>query len=361
MLTVAAALFVLSLLIIFHEWGHFLAARLCGVQVLRFSVGFGPRLLGKTIGETEFCISAIPLGGYVKLLGEGEEEIPPHLRDRAFSAKPLGQRAFIVFAGPLFNFLLAWFIFTLFFAVKGKPLLLPEVGKVLDNGPAAQAGIKPGDLVTAVNGVPVRTWDDLTRLVRNHGSRPLVLRIKRKEEILTIRLRPQIRTVKNLFGEEVRVPVIGIVASGRFVTQKIPPYRAFTEGLIRTLALIKLTLVAIVKLVERVLPLSSLGGPLLIAQMAGQQAREGFLALLLFAGILSVNLGVINLLPIPMLDGGHLFFYGIEALRGRPLSLRTRERIQKVGLALLLALMVLVFYNDLARLFPRWVPHLSRP
>ncbi len=361
MLTVGAALFVLSLLIIIHEWGHFLAARLFGVMVLRFSIGFGPKLFGKTLGETEFCISAVPLGGYVKLLGEGEEEVPPHLRSRAFSQKPLWQRALIVFAGPLFNFLLAWLVFALFFAVKGKPLMLPEVGKVVEGGPAARAGLKPGDLILSVDGVEVRTWEDLTREIRKHNARPLLLRVKRADRVLKVRLQPEIRTVKNLFGEEVKVPVIGIVASGRFETERVSPVFALWEGFLRMLTLIKLTLVAIVKLIERVLPLSSLGGPLLIAQMAGEQAREGFLALLLFSGILSVNLGVINLLPVPMLDGGHLVFYALEAVRGRPLSARTQERIQKVGLALLLALMVLVFYNDLLRLFPRWVPRIPHP
>ncbi len=361
MLTVAAALFVLSLLILIHEWGHFLAARLCGVMVLRFSIGFGPKLLGKTLGETEFCLSAVPLGGYVKLLGEGEEEVPPHLHSRAFSHKPLWQRALIVFAGPLFNFLLAWLIFALFFAVKGKPLMLPEVGKVIEGGPAAKAGLKPGDLILAVDGVEVRTWDDLTREIRKHTDRPLLLKVRRQDRIFEIRLHPEIKTVKNLFGEEIRVPVIGIMASGRFETERVSPISALWEGFARMLALIKLTVVAIAKLIQRVLPLSSLGGPLLIAQMAGEQAREGFLALLLFSGILSVNLGVINLLPIPMLDGGHLVFYTVEAVRGRPLSARTQEKIQKVGLAILLALMVLVFYNDLLRLFPRWVPRIPHP
>ncbi|MBX6423494.1 RIP metalloprotease RseP [Thermosulfurimonas sp. F29] len=361
MLTVAAALFVLSLLIIIHEWGHFLAARLCGVRVLRFSIGFGPRIFGKTVGETDFCVSAVPLGGYVKLLGEGEEEVPPEWRHRAFSTRPLWQRALIVAAGPVFNFLLAWLVFTLFFVVKGRPLLLPEVGKVLPESPAARAGLKPGDRILSVDGVRVRTWEELTRAVRKHTERPLLLVLKRGDRTLRIRLRPEVKETRNIFGETIRVPVIGIVASGRFETERVAPWSAVWEGLARTLSLIKLTLVAIVKLVERVLPLSSLGGPLLIAQMAGQQAREGFLALLLFAGILSVNLGVINLLPIPMLDGGHLVFYAVEAVRGRPLSPKTQERIQKVGLALLITLMVLVFYNDLVRLFPRWVPRIPHP
>ncbi|QJA05341.1 RIP metalloprotease RseP [Thermosulfurimonas marina] len=357
MLTLAAALFVLSLLIIFHEWGHFVLARLCGVRVLRFSVGFGPVLLSRQLGETEFCLSAVPLGGYVKLLGENPETpLSPEERPRSFSEKPLWQRALIVAAGPLFNLLLAWLVFALFFGVKGKPQVLPEVGKVLSGSPAEAAGLRPGDLILSVNGRPVRTWEELTERVRKEGLRPLLLEVRRQKEVLQIRLVPQLREVRNLFGEKEKVPVIGIVASGRVLTEKVPPWRAFWEALVRVGELTRLTVVALVKLLERALPLSSLGGPLLIAQMAGQQARQGLLALLLFSGVLSVNLAVINLLPVPMLDGGHLVFYAVEALRGRPLSPRTQERIQKVGLALLIALMVLVFYNDLARLFPRWVP-----
>ncbi|RUM89553.1 MAG: RIP metalloprotease RseP [Thermodesulfatator sp.] len=357
MLTIAAALFVLSLLIIFHEWGHFLVARLCGVQVHRFSVGFGPVLLCRRLGETEFCLSTIPLGGYVKLLGENPEEpLLPEERPRAFSEKPLWQRTLIVAAGPLSNFLLAWLIFVVFFGLKGKPHVLPEVGQVISGSPAEAAGLRPGDLILAVNGRRVRTWEELTERVRREGLRPLILEVRRGKRTFKLRVVAQVREVHDLFGERKRVPVIGIVASGRVATERLSPFRALWEAWVRVAELTRLTVVAIVKLLERALPLSSLGGPLLIAQMAGEQARQGFLALLLFSGILSVNLAVINLLPVPMLDGGHLVFYGVEALRGRPLSPRTQERIQKVGLALLIALMVLVFYNDLVRLFPRWRP-----
>ena len=356
MITIVAALFVLSLLILVHEWGHFLAARLFGVRVERFSIGFGPRLWGLKKGDTDFCISAIPLGGYVKLLGEGEEVLSPSEKPYAFSEKPLWQRAAIVFAGPLFNFLLAWLIFSLFFVLKGKPYVLPEVGKVMAGSPAEKAGLKAGDLILEINGVAVKTWEELTQEVRRSGGRDLRLTIKRGKETLVVTVVPEVREVKNLFGETEKVPVLGIVASGSFRTESLPPWAALWEGLAKMFSVTKLTFMALVKLIERALPLSSLGGPLLIAQMAGEQAKQGFMALLLFSGVLSVNLGIINLLPIPMLDGGHLFFYTLEAVRGRPLSPQTQERLQKIGLALLIALMVLVFYNDLARLFPRWIP-----
>ncbi len=356
MLTVLAALFVLSLLILVHEWGHFLAARFFGVRVLRFSIGFGPRLGGLRWGETDFCVSLVPLGGYVKLLGEGEEPLSPGDRPYAFSEKPLWQRAAIVFAGPFFNFLLAWLIFALFFALKGRPYLLPEVGKIMEGSPAEKAGLRPGDLIREVNGVRINSWEDLTREVRRSAGQQVRLRIEREGQILVLEITPEVREVKNIFGETEKVPVIGIVASGKMRTEKIAPWMALWEGLVKMFSVLKLTLVALLKLIERALPLSTLGGPLLIAQMAGEQARQGFMALLLFSGILSVNLGLINLLPIPMLDGGHLVFYAVEAVRGKPLSPQTQERLQKIGLAFLLALMILVFYNDLLRLFPKWWP-----
>ena len=356
MLTVLAALFVLSLLIWVHEWGHFLAARLFRVRVERFSIGFGPRLGGIQVGETDFCVSAVPLGGYVKLYGESEAEILGAEREYAFSTKPLWQRAAIVLAGPLFNLLLAWVVFSAFFIFKGKPYVLPEIGQVMAESPAEKAGLKPKDLILEINGLPVKTWEELTAKVRESASETLTLKVKREGQVFTLKVRPEIKEIKNIFGEKHKVPVLGIVASGRFETQRIPLWRAFIEGGLKMVSVVELTIKALWKLVERALPFSSLGGPLLIAQMAGEQARQGFMALLLFAGILSVNLGVINLLPIPMLDGGHLFFYALEGVRGRPISPRTQERLQKVGLAFLLALMVLVFYNDLLRLFPRWIP-----
>ncbi len=358
MITVLSALFVLSLLIIAHEWGHFLAARLLGVRVLIFSVGFGPKLFGVMRGETEFRVSAVPLGGYVKLLGEGDEDFSPADRPFAFSERPLWQKAFIVAAGPVFNLLLAWVIFTAFFLVKGKPVVLPEVGQVVKGSPAEKAGLAPKDLILEVNGKKVNDWETLTKLIRESGAERLTLKVRRGDRVLELVVRPQVREIKDIFGETKKVPVIGIVASGKIVTERIPPWSAFWWGLEKTFSVFAVTVKALIKLIERAIPLSSVGGPLLIAQMAGEQAKQGFMALLLFSGILSVNLAIINLLPIPMLDGGHLFLYAIEGIRGRPLSPKTRERIQKVGLAFIIALSVLVFYNDLLRILPRWMPGL---
>ncbi len=349
--TLVAVVVVLGVLIFFHELGHFLMARLLGVRVLKFSLGFGPKIFGFVRGGTEYCLSAIPLGGYVKLLGESPTEpVSPEEIPASFSHRPLSHRALIVVAGPLANFILAWVFFALVFAFQGKPVYLPQVGKVLPESPAAEAGLKPGDLIIAVDGKPISSWQELNEIVRHSAGRPLKLVVKRGEEKVTLVVTPRLREVKNIFGETVRVPMIGIVSAGKARFERVPPGRALGEAALMVFMMIKLTLVSIVKLIERVLPLSTLGGPIFIAKLAGEQAEAGLWPLVSFMAVLSVNLGVLNLLPIPMLDGGHLALYAVEAIRGKPLSPRTKEYAQKIGLAILLILMVVVFYNDILRL-----------
>ncbi len=349
--TVIGVVVVLGVLIFFHELGHFLMARWVGVRVLKFSLGFGPKIWGFVRGGTEYCISAIPLGGYVKLLGESPgEELRPEDIPYSFSHRPFKDKALIVVAGPLANFILAWIFFALVFTFQGKPVYLPEVGKVLPGTPAAEAGLKPGDLIIAVNGKPIQTWQELNEIIKKSAGRPLKLTIKRGEEKIVVTVTPRLREVKNIFGETVKVPMIGIMAAGKAKFEKTDPARALIDGLVMVFAMIKLTLVSIVKLIERVLPLSTLGGPIFIAKLAGEQAQAGLWPLVSFMAVLSVNLGVLNLLPIPMLDGGHLVLFAIEAIRGKPLSEKTKELIMKVGLAILVVLMMVVFYNDILRL-----------
>ncbi len=349
--TVFAVIVVLGVLIFFHEFGHFLMARLVGVRVLRFSLGFGPKLVGFKRGHTEYCLSAIPLGGYVKLLGENPgEELTPEEIPYSFSHRPLKDRALIVLAGPLANFVLAWIFFALVFTFQGKPVYLPQIGKVLPDSPAAQAGLKPGDLILAVNGRPISTWQELNELIRKSEGKPLTLTVKRGEEKILVTVTPRLREVKNIFGETIKVPLIGVMAAGKARFEKVNPARALSEAFLMVFAMIKLTLVSIVKLIERVLPLSTLGGPIFIAKLAGEQAEAGLWPLVSFMAVLSVNLGVLNLLPIPMLDGGHLVLFLVEALLGRPLPEKAKEVIMKVGLAILVLLMVVVFYNDILRL-----------
>jgi len=333
--------------------GHFLMAKWSGVTVLRFSLGFGPKVLSTQRGETEYCISAIPLGGYVKMLGEDlDEEVSEQDLGRSFPNQPVLKRMGIVLAGPLSNLLLAIVIFTLVYAFSGIPQMTTQIGTVNPGSPAAQAGIQDGDRVLSINGKPMKDWDELSRTIQELGEKPLTLEIQRVEEIKTFEVTAEVREVKNIFGELIKRPVIGITASGSFTVQEVNPLYAGYYSLVQTWNLSKLFLTTVVKLVQRIIPMDTLGGPILIAQMAGQQAREGLLNLVYFTALISVNLGILNLLPIPILDGGHLLFFLVEAILGRPIGIRKMEVAQKVGMVFLILLMAFVFYNDIMRLIP---------
>lgn len=345
---------VLGILIFVHELGHFLVAKAVGVTVQRFSLGFGPKLIAVQRGETEYCLSAVPLGGYVKMLGEEPDgdELSEEEKERSFSGQSVWKRMAIVFAGPFSNILLAIAIFTLIYTFSGMPHLTTEIGTVNPDSPAARAGLKAGDKVLAIDGKPLTNWDDLSQTVQDAGDKTLQLRIQRGEKVFTVDVKPQMQSVKNLFGESVERPLMGVTASGKFYTEEVSPWMAGYYSLVQTWNLTKLFFLTIVKLIERVLPMDTLGGPILIAQMAGQQAREGIINLIYFIALISVNLAILNLLPIPVLDGGHLVFFLLEAILGRPIEVRKIEMAQKVGIFLLLLLMIFVFYNDIMRLLP---------
>lgn len=355
--TILSTVIVLGILIFVHELGHFLVAKRSGVTVLRFSLGFGPKIVSMTRGGTEYRLSMIPLGGYVKMLGEdNEEELTEEQRAGSFSEQPVGKRMGIVFAGPAMNFVLAILIFTFLFAFSGIPERAPEIGSVNPGSPAEMAGLQPADRVLAVNGKPINTWEELSESIEKQGQNPLALQVRRGERELTVTVTPAISEVKNLFGETVKRPLIGITASEKYNIKEVNPLSAAYYAVVQTWNLSKLFLLTVVKLIQRIVPLQTLGGPILIAQMAGQQASEGMLNLINFIALISVNLGILNLLPIPVLDGGHLFFFLIEAIIGRPVSIKKVELAQKVGLVVLLALMVVVFYNDIMRLLPGHKP-----
>jgi len=342
---------VLGILIFVHEFGHFAAARRLGVGVTKFSFGFGPKIVGVRRGETEYLLSAIPLGGYVKLVGESEgDAVPPEAAGRAFTAKPLWVRAAVVLAGPLGNLAFAVAVFWVVF-LGGVPVLAPAVGDVVPGSPAARAGLARGDLVTRVGGREVASWEELAAGIRRAGagrSLPLVVRRGGKEfEVLVV---PEIREGRGVFGERVREPKIGIVAGQQVVRRPTTPWSALGRAFAETGRLVHLTVMTVVKLVTRVLPSETLGGPILIAQMAGEQARQGISPFGYFLGLLSVNLAILNLLPIPVLDGGHLFLFALEGFRRRPLSPQARAVAQQVGIAIIVMLTALVFYNDIARL-----------
>lgn len=437
---------VLGVLIVVHELGHFIMARLAGVGVERFSVGFGPVLWRFRGKETEYCVSAIPMGGYVKMMGDDENPleggkgatIDPR---KAFNAKPLAARFLIVFAGPAMNFVLAVVIAALMFMLVGRPVAPAQVGRVVEGGPAAQAGLqtgdriisidgvavhywedvarvvqaagpralkvvvkgasgertvdltptqtkrrdlfgdeqnvwelgaspyipatigdtvsgdpadqaglKSGDTVTALEGEPVMSWDDLAEKIHQRAGQPTRLEVKRGSETLLITVTPKKGKIPGPDGKEVEAGLVGIRPGGTTLMVRSNPLTATWEGVVWAGDVTAKTAIGLYKWASRQIPSNSIGGPIQIATMAGEQARQGISSLALFTAVISVNLFLLNLLPVPMLDGGHLLFFACEAVLGRPLSVRKREVAQQVGFALLMLLMVFAFYNDFKRI-----------
>ncbi|MBF0434098.1 MAG: RIP metalloprotease RseP [Magnetococcales bacterium] len=352
--TVFWAIVVLGVLIFVHELGHFLVARLFGIRVLVFSLGFGPKIWARTGKDgTEYRLSLVPLGGYVKMLGESgdpEEEIPEALMDQSFAAKSVYQRFGVVFAGPLFNFIFAMLALIIAFMV-GVEEALPVVGSVTEGMPAQKAGIQVGDHIVAINGTTVNRWETMSRRIKDLGETELHLTVERNHVQLEVTVMPQIKEVHNLFGESVRYPLIGVGPSGdqEFVRYGLPT--AVIKGVKQTWMIMDLTVTSIWKLLTRVVPADQIGGPLLIAEMAGKTANQGATSLLFFMALISINLGILNLLPVPILDGGHLFFFTIEAIKGGPVTEKIQSVANRVGLTLLVLLMVWALKNDLTRLF----------
>lgn len=345
------ALLALGVLIFVHELGHFLFAKLFGVTVEKFSLGFGPKIIGKKVGETEYLISAFPLGGYVKMLGEGDEEqVSPEDRNRTFAGKTPLQRIIIVAAGPVFNLLFAFILYVGIFSA-GFPVDAAKVGKVVEGKPAAAAGIKGGDVVVSIDGKKIASWNDMQKEIFESNGRPVAVTVVRDGRELSFTVKPVLLTDKNLLGDTVTVPIIGIESAGQKILQRYNPLEALVNAGKQTLLLIKLTYVVLGKLVQRAIPLDTIGGPIMIAKMAGDQAAEGGSTFFAFLALLSVNLGVLNLLPVPILDGGHIVFNLWELIFRRPVTAKAREVAQQIGLVLLLALMFLAFYNDIARYF----------
>ena len=447
MTTIVSFVVVIGILILIHELGHFFVARWCGVGVERFSIGFGPVLFRWRGKETEYCLSAIPMGGYVKMMGE---ESPleggggaPFDAAKAFALKPLAARFLIVFAGPGMNFVLAAVIFAIVLATVGRPVWPAMVGRVAEGSSAAAAGLRTDDVVTRVDGRPVAYWEDLDRAVAASNGRALDLTVTRgsAEQTLSVtprrttvrdpifrepkeawelgagpRLTPQIGSVnsgspaeraglrqgdlvlavagqavltpdelmqaiqkrggqtfditverdgrpqttrvtavaikeKGPTGQEIEIGRIGVGIVTKVVRyEAYDPLLAVAYGWVKTWEMTVLTAKGLWKVVSRQIDSSNIGGPIQIATEAGRQAKEGVASLALFTAIISVNLALLNLLPVPMLDGGHLFFFVIEGVLGRPLSLKKREAAQQLGFVLLMLLMVYALYNDLVRI-----------
>lgn len=449
--SIFAFVIVLGVLIFFHELGHFLVARLFGVGVERFSLGFGPRIFGKRIGITDYRISAIPLGGYVKMVGEEpDSQIEPADIPISFTHKSVGKRTLIVAAGPIFNVLLAVFIFFISFTIigiddikpvirnvekqsvaartglmegdqilsvngnevdswydinqaitdsDGRPLdlkvkrnsdvaqvtITPElkrgkdifndevtyyslgisglseikavIGDVSEGYPADRAGMKKGDRIVGINGQPIANWQEMQTIISDSRGKPLDIEVLRDGDLIEVRLEPRLITEKNLLGEKVERHIIGISAPAMSIpeadrtVQRSNPLRGIVQSLDRTWYIAVLTVKGVVKMIEGTIPKDNLGGPIMIAQLAGEQAKRGVHQLFQFIAFISINLAMINLLPIPVLDGGHLLFFGIEAVRRKPVNIRVREIAQQTGMFILILLMIFVFYNDITRIF----------
>jgi regulator of sigma E protease len=349
--SIVTFLIVLGVLVFVHEFGHYFVARLCGVQVQTFSLGFGPRLFSRKWGPTEYCVSIIPLGGYVRLLGDDpKEEVSPEERDRSFLAQSVKKKIAIVVAGPLFNLLLALLIFVGVF-MTGVPSLTSEVGEVQPSSAAGAAGMKPGDRIVEIEGKPIHQWEEIRETLQKSGGKELLFVVEREGERIELKVTPMMKETQDVLGDSHQLWLIGILPKGTHTIKQYDPLTAAAMGARRTWDMITLNVLGIFRLIQGKISSDTIGGPILIAQMAGQQANEGVLNVVLFIAILSINLGIINLFPIPILDGGHLLFFIIEGIMGRPLSLKKREIAQQVGLFLIISLMVFAFYNDIMRLF----------
>ena len=345
---ILAVIIVFGLLIFIHELGHFLVAKRLGIGVEKFSLGFGPKIAALRFRETEYRLSLLPLGGYVKLVGD-DPRSEESRQANAFLSQPVRKKIAVVFAGPLFNLLLAIAIFVLIFMI-GVPTLTTVVGEVLPDSPALQAGLQPGDRIVAINAEPITRWSKLVEVIRQHANQELTLQIERQGERLSLRVVPQQKRVKNIFGEEMEIGFLGI-APKEEILERYSPHLALLKGVERTGQIIQLTLVSIVKLIQGKISPRTIAGPVGIAEMIGSQAKAGLLQLANLTALLSISLGILNLFPIPILDGGHILFFTIEGIAGKPISPRKLEIAQQVGIVVLISLMLLAFYNDLMRIF----------
>lgn len=358
MTTLIAFIIVLGVLVFVHEFGHFLFAKLAGVRVLKFSLGFGPALVGKKWGETEYVLSAIPLGGFVKMYGENpdEQDVPLKEKERSFAHKSVWKRFLIVFAGPLFNIVFTFVLFFMAFLAVGVPTATDTtiVGIVNEGSPAEIAGIEEGDIIQEINGAKINSWVDVFTSIGESGGEPVIFTLQRESVVFPLSVQPELQKVKNIFGEEEGEPryLVGIQRANVIEYEQKGLFGSFYTAFWQTWGYISLTVIGFIKLAQQVIPASELGGPILIAQIAGQQMAEGWMNLVFFMGMLSVNLGILNLLPVPVLDGGHLVFLTLEAIRGKPLSEKTQIMAQQMGLFLLGSLMIFVFYNDIVRFLP---------
>ncbi len=344
---------VLSGLVFFHELGHFVAARFFGVGVEKFSIGIGPRVFGYRIGITDYCFSAIPLGGYVKMVGDEQDSKPADISkiSLSFAHKHVLKKIIIVLAGPIFNVVFAIIVLCIIFSSSGVFILRPVLGSVIPDMPANTSGLTPGDTIISIDRKEMSCWEDIAKTISNGNGSAIEVVLDRNGTYSKVYIQPILSKSKNVLGQEISKYVIGITHSGDVVSRKVSCWEAIANSFAKTYDIASLTILSLFKLIHGSVSTKTLGGPIMIAEMTGHYARTGIIELMFFSALLSVNLAILNCLPIPFLDGGHFTFFVIEAIIRKPLSNKFRGLSYKIGAILLIILMCYVFYNDLARLF----------
>ena len=337
---------VLSILVLVHEFGHFMVAKRIGVRVEKFSFGFGPKIFSVKTKETEYIVSLIPLGGYVKMAGDEPGEVLVN-KPWEFLSRKVHERFNIIFAGPLLNYALAFLIFSVIF-MFGSPTLTCEIGGLLKGYPAEKANLVVGDRIISVDGTQVKYWEDMTEIIRKRVDGSIRLTIERKGSVFETAISPVVRETKDIFGKSVKVALIGVAPSQRIEKVRYGPVQSFYMGFKKLMQLTFITYKSLFAIITGRLSLKeSMTGPIGIFVITGKAAELGLIYIFHLMGILSASLAIFNLLPLPVLDGGHIIFLALEKVRGKPLSEKTQERIANLGITFLILLTLFVFYNDI--------------
>jgi regulator of sigma E protease len=349
MTTILATIFVLGVLIFIHELGHFLIAKWARIRVEKFSLGFPPFVITRRVGETQYCLGAIPLGGFVKMAGENPDEETTG-EPYEFMSKRVHVRAAVIAAGPVMNFILAWLILWGILFFRGEAITEPDpprIGIVSPGSPAEKAGLQIDDLITSINSVPVTSFTEMALLISQQVEKPITVTWIRNGQEMSATVTTAADRIYNEKGEKIPVGKLGVAREYSF--RRLGFFEAAGRGFLEVIGFVKLLVKFVYDLIAMNVSAKMIGGPVFIAQVAGEMAELGFSALLRFMAFLSVNLAVLNVLPIPVLDGGHLVFLLIERIKGSPLTVNQRMVAQQIGLVFLLLVIVLVTYNDIVR------------
>lgn len=351
--SIIAVVVVLGGLIFFHELGHFLANRYFGIGVITFCIGMGPKLYSFTRGKTEYRLAWLPIGGYVSAVGEYSDEVEAlgFTKEEAIYNRPAYQRLILAFAGPFANLLIAWLIYVGLSFSTGLAIPLPQLGEVLPDSPAQVAGLETGDIITKIGDKSIDSWEQVPQTITASNGNELTFEVKRNEETFLVNITPERMQRTNIFGEEETAWLVGIQALGTLRHEELSFFDAMVTGTKQTWNMISMTLTGLKKLITGSVAADNVGGPIMIVEMIGSQANVGIVPLLLLTALISVNLGLLNLLPIPVLDGGMILFCLIEIIIRRPVPEKVQEWSMKAGVIFLISLMVFATFNDVMRWF----------